>query len=353
MHILFIHGRPNPHPMHAAFANEIRAEFYVVDPVLSWQQGGSGSIKRYLSYILSSFKIPVKKNSIILSDGLYFTSAMVKLVNFWRSPRLIYLLDDEGLYFLYSKYYPKLTRIFAMRALKYANGYICIGNFQTEICRKLVSVSDVKIQTSFNGIDSIRMENLLSICPDLNTHNLVFIGNGPSGWRLWYKGLDIMVSAFKKVREIFPDTTFTIIGNWDFTVRDNVLNSLSKNDKENIFFTGESADFKSLLEKCSLYIHSARGDAWGISVTEAMVAGLPAIVSKITGTAEVVGKVSERFVVEPHQDDLTQAILSYFELSSEEKKQFSELSRSVAKEFTMNKAIKDFSRKFNDLILSM
>ena len=218
--------------------------------------------------------------------------ALAKILRPAMRFKLLYLLDDEGLYFIKSKYYPFITRLFSRLALKLGDGYLCIGKFQRDLLLEILNEKEPNVHISFNGIEMSRFQLLRKNEPDLNSHNILFIGNGPDGWRIWYKGLDILIKGFKKLVNDFPDSTLTIIGDWDSNIQNKLLSTFNDFQKSRVLFTGPQKNIYNFLKDKSLYVHIARGEAWGISVTEAMAAGIPALVSSLTGAAEIVAKVS-------------------------------------------------------------
>lgn len=352
-HILFIHGRPGPHPLHAKFANSIGAEFHLVDPILRWHDKSKSSIYRYFSYLFSALFLKVKRDTIIFSQGIHFMPALAKFIHIFKKIKLVYLLDDEGLYFIKSNFYPPLTRIFAISALKYADGIICVGEFQSNLSSEILKKNEPLKKTTFNGVSEIRLSRLENIVPDLQTRNILFIGNGPGTWRTWYKGLDLMIKAFGRIHQDFPEATFTIVGDWDKDAKYELLAILHQEAANKVYFTGRVSNLDDIMKNKSIYLHVARGEAWGITVTEAMAAGIPTIVSDITGAAEVVRKVSEDLVIAPTVENIVNKIYWYFNLSDLKRNQLSVNSRIIAQEYTEKKSIAFFKHKFQSLIVDI
>lgn len=349
--ILFIHGRPFPHPMHASFAKSVNANYCVVDPVFRWNDRSSSGLRRYLSFLFSALRLPAsRKGTVLISDGIFFMPALAKILWFYKKLKLIFLLDDEGLYFIESNFYSARTRYFAFKALQLADGFICIGQFQYNILHKLIHPDNNRVVISFNGIAEKRLEDLLLVKPDLESKHLIFIGNGPSGWRTWYKGLDLLIAAFQHIHGNYPDAFLTIIGNWDEETQQDLTKGLGQKVKDRIKFTGVVSNYNRYLNTASLYVHPARGEAWGISVTEAMAAGIPALVTNLTGTAEAVLQVSGELVTEADVKVISKRILWYFMLDKEAKLKLSERSREIASKYTHRNAVNDFQKKFNCLL---
>jgi len=347
--VLFIHGRPGPHPLHAKFALSIGAQFEVVDPRFRWNDRSKPGYYRYLSYFFSAWDIKLGRNTIILSQGILFMTVLLKFFNIRKQAKLIYLLDDEGLFFIKSKYYSAVTRYMAKKALAYSDGIICVGKFQSFLCAKILDVKEPPKVVTFNGISMDRLKTLNKVNPKIHNRNIAFIGNGPGGWRTWYKGLDLMIFAFEKIHQVFHDATFSVIGNWDEGEITKLKSKVNIKCQEKIRFLGKQDDLASVLQPMSLYLHVSRGEAWGISITEAMAAGLPALVSENTGAKEVVEKVSDELIIHAEVDHIVKAVKWYFGLEDSGRENLSKLSRNAVQDYSEERAIEDFRNKFLSL----
>jgi glycosyltransferase involved in cell wall biosynthesis len=109
-----------------------------------------------------------------------------------------------------------------------------------------------------------------------------------------------------------------------------------------IDFVGKSDNLTKYLSKSSLYLHCARGEAFGISVIEAMAAGVPPIVSEWTGAKEVVSQVSDMLIVPLDQDIILQRVKWYFNLPLEKKIELSDKCRKISREYTQENAVANF-----------
>ncbi|HOL83525.1 MAG TPA: glycosyltransferase [Caldisericia bacterium] len=186
-----------------------------------------------------------------------------------------------------------------------------------------------------------RYERLISIPLKRRfDHNILFIGNGPD-W--YYKGLDLLVESFKEIKNYYDDAHLYILGNWSNEV-------VSKYSTEGISFVGYASP-EDYVEKCSLYIHLGRGDTFPVSSLEAMLGGLPTIVSEFTGTKEVVSEVNKDFVLPLDKDKIVKRVIEYFELSDEDKYALSLKFRESAKRFRKDIVLEDFEKKWKENVL--
>ncbi|MEN2993674.1 MAG: glycosyltransferase, partial [Bacteroidia bacterium] len=196
----------------------------------------------------------------------------------------------------------------------------------------------------FNGVAEDRLERLLKVKPNLEGTRIVFIANGPEGWRMHYKGLDLFMATLTQVKKRLPQVEGVVVGEW--TEREKTrLKQLYP--EASVQFVGAIKNIEQVLEKGALYFHPARGEAWGVAIQEAMAAGLPAIVSEWTGASEVVEQIWSQGIVPLDPQQAAQQILEYFSLSPREKQIISEKGRTlIASSYTRKKALEHFQKLF-------
>lgn len=212
------------------------------------------------------------------------------------------------------------------------------------MCAQIVIEQKTLIKTIPSAIqDDIRV-SLLWVSADLAAKQIVFIGNGPSGWRGWYKGLDLFVESVMLAGHHIEGLSAIIVGSWDDEYRWQTLQNAGYNDESpcEIRFVGYQTKITNFLSESSLYVHLGRGEAFGISVIEAMLSGLPAIVSECTGACEAVEQVDRRFVVPLDPQEAANRILWYVALTFDKKVKYSEYARSVASTYIMERACESF-----------
>ncbi|MCV4785606.1 glycosyltransferase family 4 protein, partial [Escherichia coli] len=75
--------------------------------------------------------------------------------------------------------------------------------------------------------------------------------NGPSGWRIFYKGLENVIETFELIAERYSDATLTIVGKWDLEVVKNVQSRM-RFGGDRLFFAGVQSDLTPFFEEASL-----------------------------------------------------------------------------------------------------
>lgn len=345
MKVAFIHGRPGPHPFHRKLAASVNADFYFVDEKLRWHDNNAFFLKRYLSWIINALCFPLFRYDIILSEGVHFTPALMKLFKRLSKTKTLAILDNEFLYFMKKGRYSSTTERLNKIVLNSYDGLICSGEMETILARELLP--HASITTFFNGIEEERLKILLSLQPAIDSKNLIFIGNGPSGWRGWYKGIDLLFQAFEQLDNTY---TLTIVGSWDFDFLKSIKMQYAPVSGDRIKHVGQVKDIETYLEKAALCIHPGRGEAYGISILECMAAGVVSMVSEWTGAKEVVNKVSKDFIFPLSATAITKKIEAFFLLPPDSKKQYSTKCKELTSALSESAAIANFKEKFYTLL---
>lgn len=353
MKISFIHGRPSAHPTHVKYAESINAEFFYVDSKIRYHDLKKASpFRRYFSWLRNSLLFSKKKCDIYFSEEAYFPLGIMKWLYLVKGKRkIVALMGTHTLYFLAMNRYSFITTYMMKKLLKRYDAFICIGMLQKELLYSLLGRQPkMPIYCIYNGVEEARLKTLSTLRPELDSNNILFIGDIPNENRLWYKGFDIMLEAFSLIKKTYPNAMFTIVGDFDNKLIKGLLMQYSVDCRNSIFFVGKSTNIAAYLEKASLYLHCARGEAWGISIMEAMAAGIIPLVSDKTGAMEVVNKIDERLVCSLSSKEIAERIGWIFEMPLSEKKIVSEKSRMlILRDYTETKALKNFKNVFFEM----
>ena len=344
---VFIHGRPGPHPFHACLAQAIDADFLPVDFRMRWHDRPTSRPYRYLSWAVCALSFPDRKQyDLFLTEGPHVPPLLLKRLGMLRpGQRVAALLDDETLFFLKAGRYPKRTQRFLRSALEMYDALICVGSFQEMLAQELLSETgrNPAILKIASGFPAGRATTLGSVTPLLESRRVIFIGNGEGGWRGWYKGLDLLLDVFVQVSLDFDDATLDIVGSWSGEYLASIW-PVTRGQSDRVRFLGHKRDISPCLSESALYVHLARGEAFGISILEAMLAGVPCIVSEWTGAREVVEQVDPRLVVPPDPSVAADRMRWYFNLSSSERTFLSARSREVVAAYTEERAAREIRR---------
>lgn len=331
--ILFIAGGAVPHPFHATLAKSINANFYYTS------KKGIPTLNEIISSI---FYLP-RDYDIYLSETIFFIPTVARILKIIPKHALILnIVADPVMYNIVNKNKKNKLPDFVNRfLLKKVDGFIFVGKWGHLLNELNINKPYVEI---FGGVDEGLMKKLerIKITEKRfhNNHRIVFIGNvNPK--REYYKGIDIIIEAIKKVRNKFSDVEFFITGQ-------SYLDEKYSNC-EFVKFTGEISLEKEL-QNFSLAVFMGRGDTFPIGSLEAMCAGLPTFVSTDTGAKEIVKKVNKEFICELDSDLLAKKMIEYFEMSDKKKVLLAKRFRKEAMHYTIKAAIKNFKEKFTILL---
>lgn len=351
--VVYIHGRPNGHPLHDAYARALDADFVPVDFILPWHENPNPSkIRKYFSWILCAFFFPKKRAySIFFTESIREPILIMKLLGLMNSnQKLIPLMANETLFFYLNSKYSKIAMWMIKKYLEKADAIICVGDFQTQLAKQIISIEQsTKIKTITNWVFSEKSNLLSKICPDLNSNKILFVGDISTDFRAWYKGVDLMISAFTIAASSNKEIVLEMIGINDESLLSNYFVNVPEEVRKRIII-GIRQPIFSFLGNSSLYLHCARGEAWGITIMEALIAGVPVICSDLTGAKEVVTKVLPELVVSTNESLIADKILWYFNLPLAERLNLSKKGREVMFDYTEEKSLKQFNSVYNSLL---
>ncbi len=350
--VAYIHGRPSAHPMHQKFAESVGGIFHHVDFRMRWQDKNRSILYRIISWFVCAFSFPNKKDyNIFLVDNLHFYPVIMKVLHLiTRKQKIVAHMGSHTLYFIYAHRFSKFTEWLHIQALKRYDALICEGKMAEELVKKILGANTPKLYTVFMGIPDEHYPLEKSITTNLSGKNILFIGNGPNKSRMWYKGLDLMIAAFQSAKIKNTELTFTIVGDWEEEVKQELLNGCNEETKKAIHFNGSTTDLGKFTKDASLYLHCARGEAFGITILIAMASGIPSIVSEWTGAKEVIEQIDKDLIVPLDENCIAEKILWYFNLPLEKKKLLSNKCREVVQGYTEEKAISFHQKAFTKLV---
>ena len=313
------------HPLHLAFAKTITKSIAPLSNKIP---------KNYDIYFVEG-----DYSQIIMQKTLKKINPDAKIIILFSDPRLFYLNSKKQFDSKKNKVVKtsKIKKILAKKLLNNIDGAMCVGNFEKELFEKLNKKVPIRAVQPFIGEELYKQA--IKINPKLNNQKILFIANGPD---FYYKGIDILIESFKSIKKIIPNAELHIVGKWD--VKKEWVSP-------GIYFDGfKNNAFGEQYSKNSLYLHLGRGEAFGLTVIEAMLAGIPSIISNLTGAKEAVEKVSKDFIVPLQTDDITKKVKEYFSLNLKEKKLLSQKFKDIGKKYTKENSLKDFKNKFSDLL---
>jgi len=322
----------DPHYAHAEMAKALHADFY---PAPKLRSESSNMLLGGLSIFKAVFTLP-KNYDLYFCEGTYIIPALArKLGLLSKRAKIVNILASPLLYYIKVGKIKRIRKNFAIWLLKEVDLFVSIGRMEDEILKEILP--NAKSIVTYPRPKKEVVTSLLKDkrVPDLNSHKILIIGTNSA----YYKGIDIVYEAFKIVKKDFPDAELFIVGKIP-----DLSNYVDCND-EGVHCLGYVEDLGTFIKNSALYVHMGRGDTFPVSCIEAMLGGLPAIVSELTGTKEVVSKVDRKLIIELNPKELANKIIWYFSLNSAKKTELSIRSKEKTKNFIKSVKIRDFKEK--------
>jgi len=173
------------------------------------------------------------------------------------------------------------------------------------------------------------LSDFLKIDPSLKSNRICFVGS-----HLYIKGVDLLPEIITRVRRKIKDAEIYVIGKGRM---------VDESDGIKVFGYVPHDKRLLLLSECSVYLHPARFESFGLSVVEAMAAGLIPIVTEMTGAKDLVKKVDSSLIVPVDVDAISAKIVEVLSMDIEEKEALSRRAKQVAAEWSA-KSKKTFLR---------
>jgi len=123
------------------------------------------------------------------------------------------------------------------------------------------------------------------------------------------KGVEVLITAMKKVVQCFPDTHLLLVGSDDISEDPDYGNRLREWTSQlglesNILFTGFRDDVPEILAESNLMVlPSLFGEGLPMVILEAMAMGVAVVASSVEGVPEIIVDGKDGFLVEPGDSD--------------------------------------------------
>lgn len=331
----------DPHYVHDTFAKAIGTDYFPAPRLMSGNNGLLYNISGLARILVSTFTIP-RGYEVYLCEATYIIPVLAKKLHLIKQDaKIINICSNPLLYYIKTGVIRGIKRRFALWLLKGVDGFICVGEMEKGLLLDVLPHAKAIVTYSFIRKDSVKsLSSAAEISPNLASHKILLIGK----YDPYYKGVDILVAAFKKVRSKWPDAELNIVGKMDGAEK-------YVNGAEGVNVLGHVKDLTKMIKGSALYVHMGRGDAFAISTQEAMLGGLPTIVSDWTGTKEIVGKVAGNMVVPLDKNKVAAAINKYFSMPLNAKTRLSTKFIHAASELKEDKIVKKFVKDYQKLLI--
>jgi len=215
------------------------------------------------------------------------------------------------------------------------DGAIVVSDFVADYTRAVVG-PEVPIRVAHPYIDPDTFRRLQAVEPDLSSPVAVTVGRA-----MWYKGIDRLVEAWPRVREAYEEAELHVVGPGDHPP--------DYEDVPGVKVRGYVDDLSEAFEPASLFVQPSRGDAFPISTVEAMLAGVPALVTASAGVRSEVRAVDGDLVVDSSTNAIAEGVVRYFNNSVEERRELSNQAYQRGIRFDAPTRKRVFRKSFNSI----
>lgn len=111
----------------------------------------------------------------------------------------------------------------------------------------------------------------------------------------YIKGMDIFVSAANKLLQKYDNMYFFSIGHGDAKIIDECKETVKSYLGTRFFFLGKIINPESIITGWDIYCSTSRGEGFSNSIAEAMLCGLPVVVSDVGDSSIIVNEYGEVF----------------------------------------------------------
>ena len=335
--VLLIHS-PNLHEAHRMFAETIGADLEPAYPKeLKSFRRFVEAFKRakvypdYPVYVLEGgmpmFPVFLKKRK----------SKDIKVIGLLADETFINLVDRQ-------KHYSFAETLIHRISAKCLDGAIADSPFVKSYADRIL---DIPIKVVRPPLSKENYEKLGKVKPNLESNIIVSVGIPR-----FSIGLDILVQQFEQVKRKIPELELWIVGKGHSKEYEKV---------GGVKVLGFVKDLSEVFEKASLFVHAGWCSSYSIASVEAMRAGVPVVISDMTGAKEIVKTVEEevkdelglnyeakRFI-QP-VEEIAEGIIAYYSTDKEERELLSEKYRSESEEFEPKRGCEYFKKVFEELL---
>ena len=334
------------HPAHRGFAAAVGADDLVVRfRRLPWPVRDTLVVDVYSAFAAD---LPRRDVYLVENDAILYAAPFLKrrhpdatVIHMATSDRLLGLAfsprpDDTWLGAAKRRANRRVDTALLQRLLvRYCDGAVAMSEFARGRVRGFAGGS-FPCRVANPYVQPAAYSTLTSVEPDLDANVAVTVGE----WRD-HKGIDLLVAAWPRVRERHPDAELRLVGR-GFPG--------AYADVPGVTLRGFVDSLEAEFAAASLYVHPARIEAFGVSVVEAMRAGLPAVVTETTGARSAVEVVDGSLVVPPSAAALAERVSAYFDAGGDERRALSRASRRASEPYDEATKTAEFRDAFEAVV---
>jgi len=309
------------------------------------------NIRRFNFKKISRYKTSIDALKFLLSSdfdilhvhGIGFLSDIIPLVKSGGNKKIVLnthggIFHTKKMMFVKNIYFNTMTRFSA----KFADKIIADSEHDKELIEKIADKK--KISVIGHGVP---WQRLSKIRRNGNGKTLIHFGRIASN-----KKIDKILHAVKILKKSIPDVKFFVVGaDWgELKKLKELANKLGI--KKNVIFTGEVNEKKlyQIMSKSDLFVLASEYEGFGISVIEAMAAGLPAVVNDIETMKELVQNGKNGFRIDFNDYDCVAKTILRLLKDKSLRKKIEASNRSYTKKFDWSFVAKKIDSVYREVI---
>jgi glycosyltransferase involved in cell wall biosynthesis len=175
---------------------------------------------------------------------------------------------------------------------------------------------------------------------DMTSKNIIFTGRMVKA-----KGIELMISSFLKTSKKHRDKLY-LVGKIEDKIKE------LKVPHKDIIVTGWVNNVEDYLKNSSIFINLATHESFGVSILEAMAAGVIPLITKNCGIKELVEPISKELICKRNSNEVSCKI-KWINSDKKRKKKISQECKKIASKFNKNSSINSFKKALNILCRQM
>jgi glycosyltransferase involved in cell wall biosynthesis len=328
----------DPHPAHRGFAEAVGADLVDFRGFAPAAFGDS-----LPADVVNGLRYP--RHGVYLVEGSrpLYAALLHRAV---RRSRLVYLCADHGLYdlgrgdfagdslakSLLGRFGTPAARLLARR---YVDGVVAVSAFAAEFTRPVVG-SATPVRVAHPYVQPEAYETLGAVDPALDAPVAVTVGRAAR-----YKGVDLLVEAWPRVRERHPDAELHVVGTGHPDAYERT---------EGVRLRGYVESLADAFAPAALFVQPSRMDTFPVSTLEAMRAGVPPLVTDTAGTRSEARAVDPALVVEATPESLAEGVAAYFDHPLGTRRRLAARARRRGETFDAATRLPAFRAAFRDVL---
>lgn len=224
----------------------------------------------------------------------------------------------------------KIRRIGRWLATRYCDDIVTLTHTDAELWKQRFSSMHAKIHVIANPIPFLPSDDV----PSLSNKTVLSIGRLREE-----KGFDLLIQAWKKVSEAYPDWTLRIVGSGEQEEKLK-LSTKQLHLVDKIQFIPKTTQLIPIYQQASLYCLSSKFESFGMVLTEALAMGLPIVAFNCKVGPQEILKNSDNLLVEAENiDALSQGLKTFMQLSEDQYERIAKTNKIHAQQYHIDHVV--------------